>query len=63
MVADIVAELIDTPIGGKPFRVVADRTGVGEHVDGYNEHLARVTHGVYRAFGNDDMLRLNAQGA
>lgn len=61
MVATLVADLIDTPIGDKPFRVVADRTGMGEYVAGYNDHLAQVTRGIYTAFGNGDMLRLNAQ--
>lgn len=63
MVAAIVADLIATPIGEKPFRVVADRTGMGEYVAGYNDHLAQVTRGIYTAFGNDGMLRLNVEGA
>ena len=62
LVAAIVAELVDTPIGAKPFRVVADRTGMGEYIAGYNDHLAQVTHGVYTAFGNGELLRLNAEG-
>ena len=63
MVASTVAELIDTPIGQKPFRVVADHMGMGEHVAGYNDHLAQVTRGIYTAFGNDEMLRLNVEGS
>ena len=62
LVAATVAELIDLPIGDKPFRVVADRTGMGEYIAGYNDHLARVTQGLYAAFGNGERLRLNAEG-
>ena len=62
MVADLVAALIDAPAGGRPFRVVADRTGMGEPIAAYNQHLAQVTHGLYTAFGNGEMLRLNLEG-
>lgn len=62
LVARIVADLLDSPAGARPFRVVADRTGMGEPIEGYNDHLARVTHGLYAAFGNGEMLRLNAEG-
>ena len=62
LVATTVAELIDAPFGSRPFRVVADRTGMGEPIERYNAHLAQVTHGLYAAFGNDALLRLNAEG-
>lgn len=62
LVASIVADTIDIPVGQKPFRVVADAMGAAEYVAGYNEHLAQVTQGIYTAFGNGDMLRLNAEG-
>jgi hypothetical protein len=62
LVATIVADLIDAPTGARPFRVVADRTGMGEPIDRYNAHLAQLTHGLYAAFGNSEMLRLNAEG-
>jgi len=60
MVAGIVAEVIDTPPGNKPFRVVADRTGMGEPIIGYNELLGQVTQKIYEANGMDEMLNLNA---
>lgn len=63
MVATVVADLVDTTLGQRPFRVVADRTGMGEYVAGYNDHLAQVTRGIYTAFGNGDMLRLNVEGS
>jgi NAD(P)-dependent dehydrogenase (short-subunit alcohol dehydrogenase family) len=60
MVARIVAEVIDTPPGEKPFRVVADRTGMGEGIIGYNEALGRVTRSVYAANGMEALLSSNA---
>lgn len=61
-VATLVADLIDAPHGRRPFRVVVDQTGMGEPIDRYNTHLAEVTRGLYTAFGNGEMLRLNADG-
>jgi NAD(P)-dependent dehydrogenase (short-subunit alcohol dehydrogenase family) len=61
MVARVVADLIDKPHGERPFRVVADRTGMGEAIVGYNELLGQVTRGIYAANGmNDDLLSLNS---
>ncbi len=62
MVAGVVADLVDAPTGRRPFRVVADRTGMGESIVGYNEFLGRLTHGIYAANGLDvdTMLSLNA---
>ncbi len=60
MVARIVAEVIDAPPGKKPFRVVADRSGMGEPIVGYNELLGQVTRTIYAANGMDEMLNLNA---
>lgn len=60
MVAGIVADVIDTPRGEKPFRVVADRSGMGAGIVTYNEALGQVTRGIYTANGMDGMLGLNA---
>ena len=60
MVAQVVADHIDLPLGDKPFRVVADRSGIGESVVGYNELLGQVTRGIYAANGMQEMLNLNA---
>jgi NAD(P)-dependent dehydrogenase (short-subunit alcohol dehydrogenase family) len=61
MVARVVADLIDKPHGERPFRVVADRTGMGDAIVGYNELLGQVTRGIYAANGmNDDLLSLNS---
>lgn len=59
MVATVVADVIDTPHGDKPFRVVADRSGMGEGIVRYNEALGRVTRGLYAANGMEEMLHLN----
>jgi NAD(P)-dependent dehydrogenase (short-subunit alcohol dehydrogenase family) len=55
-VADAFAELIDKPVGEKPFRTTVDFIGMGDHVKKYNEHLSQVTTGLYTNFGIVDML-------
>lgn len=60
LVASVVADVIDTPHGEKPFRVVADRTGMGEGIAQYNEALGQVTRGIYAANGMEEMLSSNA---
>jgi len=60
MVAGVIADLIEAPTGKKPFRVIADRSGMGEPIVGYNELLGQVTRGLYAANGMEEMLNLNA---
>jgi NAD(P)-dependent dehydrogenase (short-subunit alcohol dehydrogenase family) len=55
-VADAFAELIDKPVGEKPFRTTVDFIGMGDHVEEYNAHLAQVTNGLYTNFGIAGML-------
>jgi NAD(P)-dependent dehydrogenase (short-subunit alcohol dehydrogenase family) len=55
-VADAFADLIDMPVGKKPFRTTVDFIGMGDHVQKYNEHLAQVTTGLYTNFGIANML-------
>jgi NAD(P)-dependent dehydrogenase (short-subunit alcohol dehydrogenase family) len=55
-VADTFAELIDKPLGEKPFRTTVDFIGMGDHVAKYNDHLEQVTQGLYSNFGIADML-------
>jgi hypothetical protein len=55
-VADAFAELIDKPVGEKPFRTTVDFIGMGDHVEKYNEHLSQVTTGLYTNFGIAGML-------
>jgi NAD(P)-dependent dehydrogenase (short-subunit alcohol dehydrogenase family) len=60
LVADAIVKLVDTPAGQRPFRTVVDKLGMGDPIEGYNDHLAKVTTGVYTAFGMADMLQLKA---
>jgi len=60
MVASIVADAIDLPPGKKPFRIVADRSGMGENIVRYNEVLGQVTRGIYSANGMEEMLGSNS---
>jgi NAD(P)-dependent dehydrogenase (short-subunit alcohol dehydrogenase family) len=55
-VADAFAELIEIPVGEKPFRTTVDFIGMGDHVQKYNEHLGQVTTGLYTNFGIAGML-------
>jgi NAD(P)-dependent dehydrogenase (short-subunit alcohol dehydrogenase family) len=57
-VADAFAELIDIPLGEKPFRTTVDFIGMGDHVQKYNEHLGQVTQGLYGNFGIAGMLQV-----
>ena len=57
-VADAIAGLIETPAGQRSFRTPVDKMGMGDHIGPYNEHLDRVTAGIYEAFGIGDLLKL-----
>jgi NAD(P)-dependent dehydrogenase (short-subunit alcohol dehydrogenase family) len=57
-VADAFAELIDKPVGEKPFRTTVDFIGMGDQVEKYNEHLSQVTNDLYSNFGIADMLNV-----
>jgi len=57
-VAAAIADLIGRPRGERPFRTIVDKMGMGDHVSGYNEHLDRVTTGIYTAFGIDHLLKV-----
>ncbi|MEM6513973.1 MAG: SDR family oxidoreductase [Pseudomonadota bacterium] len=62
LVAEAIVSVVATPAGERPFRTVVDKMGMGEPIDGYNQHLADVTKGIYTAFGTADMLTLKVQG-
>jgi hypothetical protein len=61
LVADAIAKLVETPAAQRPFRTVVDKLGMGDPIEGYNDHLAKVTTGVYTAFGMADMLQLKEE--
>ncbi len=58
-VADAIIDLLEIPYGEKPMRTVVDYMGMGEHISKYNEMLHNVTFGIYSAFGNEGMLKIN----
>lgn len=57
-VADAITNLIELPYGERPLRTVVDYTGMGEHINKYNDMLHDITLGIYSAFGNEGMLSL-----
>lgn len=57
-VAAAIVDLVARPRGERPFRTIVDRMGMGDHVTGYNEHLDKVTAGIYGAFGIGHLLKV-----
>lgn len=55
-VANVIVNLVDTPVGQRPFRTTVDNMGMGDGVKSTNDQLDQVTQGVYGAFGIDGML-------
>lgn len=58
IVADAVLAVVGAAHGTRPFRTEVDRIGMGEPLKGYNDHLAKVTQGVYANLGMEGMLAL-----
>lgn len=59
-VADAIVRVIETPAGRRTFRTVVDQMGMGAAIAPYNEHLARLTAGLYGAFHMDQLLQLKS---
>lgn len=59
-IAEAVVALLEMPFGKKAFRTVVDHTGVGPHIERYNDVLHDVTRNVMTSFGIAHMLDLNA---
>ena len=59
LVADAVVSVIGKTPGTRPFRTQVDKIGMGDPIEGYNEHLDKVTEGIFTALGMDGMLKLN----
>jgi NAD(P)-dependent dehydrogenase (short-subunit alcohol dehydrogenase family) len=57
-VADALVELIEKPIGEKPFRTTVDFIGMGDLIQKYNEHLEQITSGLYANFGLNGLLNV-----
>jgi NAD(P)-dependent dehydrogenase (short-subunit alcohol dehydrogenase family) len=61
-VADAIVALVEAAPGTRPFRTTVDKMGMGVHVSPYNDHLAKVTSGIFGAFGLTPMLERRAEG-
>lgn len=59
IVADTIANLIDTPKGEKYFRYPVDKMGMGEHFEKYNGHLEQIEYTIYNNFQMGNLLSLN----
>lgn len=57
-VAEAIADVLDVEYGERPFRTVVDAMGMGDPIKPYNEQLEQLTHGIYKAFGTDGMLKV-----
>jgi NAD(P)-dependent dehydrogenase (short-subunit alcohol dehydrogenase family) len=55
-VADAVVDLLAKPYGEKPFRTPVDFIGMGDLIGAYNEHLDKITTGLYTNFGINGLL-------
>ncbi|MEM0947768.1 MAG: SDR family oxidoreductase [Pseudomonadota bacterium] len=58
LVADAVVEVIGQAPGTRSFRTEVDRIGMAEPLKGYNDHLAKVTEGLFANLGMEDLLKL-----
>ncbi len=54
-------KVIETPAGQSPFRTIVDKMGMGNPIEPYNEHLEKVTSGIYSAFGIGHMRQLKTR--
>lgn len=57
-VAIAVLDLLKKPKGERPFRTIVDSMGMGTYIEDYNSHLAKVTEGIYTAFGIAHLLKV-----
>lgn len=57
-VADAILHLINSPAGERKFRTTVDKMGMGTPLEDYNEHLEKITTGIYNSFGLGDLLKL-----
>ena len=58
-VADAYVALLAKPFGERPLRTTVDKMGMGEHLEGYNDHISKVTDGIYSAFHINHLLEVN----
>ncbi|MEO0340780.1 MAG: SDR family NAD(P)-dependent oxidoreductase, partial [Bacteroidota bacterium] len=60
-VADAIVNLLDMPVGEKPFRTVVDKMGMGTPITGYNDQIEQITHGIYSNFGIEGMMKVGGK--
>jgi NAD(P)-dependent dehydrogenase (short-subunit alcohol dehydrogenase family) len=60
-VADAIVKVIETPAGQRPFRTIIDVMGMGGAIQPYNEHLEKLSSGIYSAFGIGQMRQLKTR--
>lgn len=61
LVADAVVNLVETLAGDRPLRTVVDKMGMGDALQGYNDMIDQITHGIFSNFGMEGMLKLNTE--
>ena len=60
-VADAYVAILAKPFGERPLRTTVDKMGMGEHLEGYNDHISRVTDGIYSAFHINHLLEVKQE--
>ncbi len=55
LVADAIAQVIETPAGKRPMRTAVDKLGMGAAIEPYNQMFEQVMDGMFAAFGMSDM--------
>ncbi|MBX7153585.1 MAG: SDR family oxidoreductase [Candidatus Kapaibacterium sp.] len=58
-VAEALVNLVNTPFGEKPFRIVVDFSGLKQPIENYNKLLNETTKAIYTANGVANLLTLN----
>jgi len=58
-VADAVLDVINKPVGEKPFRTTVDHMGMGDAIAPYNDQLEQITQGIYGNFQLGGLLSVS----
>lgn len=61
IVSDAVVAVVGMQHGQRPFRTEVDRIGMGEPLKEYNDHLARVTEGLFGNLGIEGLLQVRTR--
>jgi NAD(P)-dependent dehydrogenase (short-subunit alcohol dehydrogenase family) len=60
-VADAIVQVIETRAGQRPFRTIVDKMGMGDAIQPYNEHLEKISSGIYSAFAIGHLRQLETR--